>query len=192
MQKFFVSHFFALKAQLKIIIAFLLVYAIGAVVGALFTKNDCTTIIFTNSINYHVFITSTAISLTQCFFNCFFVGLLLTLVVICLGFSKISIPFICIILFYRGLILGGCAVTFFSLLQLSGLIIFIILTLPTHLIITLGLILSSVLNYQSNNCNYKFIAISKNAIICIIFVFLASLYFVLVTALIIRPINTLF
>lgn len=192
MQKFLVSNLIALKAQLKIIIVFFLTYVIGIIIGALFIKSDYTTIIFANTINYHVIITNTSISLFQCFFNCFFVGLLLTLVVICLGFSKISIPFICIILFYRGLVLGGCAVNVFSLMQFSGLIIFIILTLPTHLIITTGLIFASVLNYQSNNCNNKCIAILKNAIVCIVFVLLASIYFLLVTALIIRPINALF
>lgn len=106
-----------------------------------------------------------------------------------------SIPFISIIIFYRGIILGTAFTIFYSISGLSGTIIFFILTLPVNVIITAGLIIASVLNYKNaNSCDLKAKIFSsiKNAFISIIISLIASLYLTFIMITIIRPINLFF
>lgn len=194
MLNFLTTKFKIIKRQIYGLIAYCAVYIIAIILGAIFVNKDCNSLLYTNVFNYHLIIVNGEISIFKCFFSCFFVGILGTVVIICFGFSKFTVPLISAIIFYRGLILGSCAILFFTLSKLSGVVLFIILTLPTNAIITAGLIVSSLLNNHANRkgCNNKGELIAINALICLAFTLVAAIYFFLVTAIIVRPINSLF
>lgn len=194
MLKFLTGKLKVLKTQLKSLIVFSAFYLIAIILGVIFSHGDCNTVLYTNAVDYHLIIMSSKNSVFTCFFNCFLVGAFLSALIICCGFSKFTIPIICVIVFYRGLVLGSCAVVFFTLSGLSGIIVFVILTLPSHAIITAGLIVASVLNYGAHypNCKNKVNVILINALICALFALVSALYFLLVTAIVVRPINSLF
>ena len=184
-----------LKANIKSVIIFSAVYLISIILGAIFIKIDCYQTLYFNARNYYVAITGVSHSVFKIFLNCILVGAFLTVAVICFGFSKFTVPLVCVILFYRGIVLGSCAVLFFWLYGIGGIFIFIIITLPTNILITAGLIVASVLNYQDFSCfsgGDRWKIVVKNAIISLIFSLVSAMYLLFVVGLIIRPINYLF
>ena len=196
MQNFATREINYLKVNKNKIIIFSLVYVAGLILGLFFNGNiSNTSVLYVNANNYHLIITSTSISYVSIFFKCFFAGLLLSLLTIALSFSTYLIPLISIILFYRGIILGTAFIIFSSTSGISGIVIFAILTLPVHVIITAGLITSSVLNYKTcttKGTKNKLLCAIKNSLISIFFTLVASIYLTFIIITIIHPINLLF
>lgn len=185
-----------LKQNLKPLIIFSVVFIIGIVFGLLFSGNTSEgSILYVNAYNYHVLIFNSQSSIFSAFFKVFTSGALLSITVILFGLSVYTIPLICLVLFYRGIILGTCFILFYSISGISGVVIFIILTLPTNLIITIGLIIASVLNYKKKDkCSFStnLLQTAKNALVSVLFSFLASIYFLLLMITVIRPISLIF
>ena len=182
MQKFATSKINYLKLNKNKIIIFSIVYVAGLILGLFFNGNiSNTSVLYVNANNYHLIITSSSISYVSIFFKCFFAGLLLSLLTIALSFNTYLIPLISIILFYRGIILGTAFIIFSSTSGITGIVIFAIVTLPVHVIITAGLITSSVLNYKTCSSvapKVKFFNAIKNAFISMFFTLIASLYLI--------------
>ena len=196
MQNFTKSKLDYIKQNKNKLIIFAGVYLLGFILGLFFIGNlSDTSILYINANNYHITIFNTSISYFSVFFKCFFAGLLLSILTIALSLNAYLIPFISIILFYRGIILGTAFIIFYTISGITGIVLFIILTLPVHVIITTGLIVTSVLNYKSctnKNINARLINGIKNAFISLTFTFIASLYLIFIMITIIRPINLLF
>ena len=196
MNTFACSNINYIKQNTNKLIIFIGVYLLGIILGVFFLGNSPSqSILYANAKNYHVIIFSSNISFMSAFFKCFFAGFLLSLITIILGLNVYCIAFISIIIFYRGVILGTAFVIFYSVSGISGVIIFTILTLPVHFIITAGLIVASVLNYRNfckRDIKSRLILATKNAFLSVLFTLLASLYLVFIMITIIRPINLLF
>lgn len=195
MQKIIKSKINSALKHKKHLIVFSAVYIVGIIFGLFFSgAKDDSSILYVNAYNYHLLIFDVSSSVFKTFFKCFLSGALLTLTIILFGFSNYTIPLISIILFYRGLILGTSAIIFLSLTGVSGLIIFIIVTLPCNVLISAGLIISSVLNYDCNKKEFKtkLLFILKNALISLLFSAVASIYLIFLLITVIRPINTFF
>lgn len=196
MQSFAKSKLSILSRHSNKILLFTATYVLGIILGIFFIGNtESSSILYSNASSYHVIIFDTSISYFSIFFKCFFAGALLCMLTVILGLSVYTIPFICIVLFYRGVILGTALIIFYSISGISGIVIFIILTLPMHVVITLGLIASSVLNYDIDfTCKLKvrLIRCIKNAIVGILFTLVASIYLLFIMITVIRPINLIF
>ncbi len=195
MQKIIKSKLNSILKHKRHLIVFSAIYIIGIIFGLFFSRaSDDSTILYVNAYNYHLLIFTQNSSVLTTFFKCFLSGALLTLTVILFGFFNSTIPLISIILFYRGLILGTSAIIFYSLTGISGLIIFIIVTIPCHLLISAGLILSSILNYDCKEREFKLklLFVLKNALVSLLFSIIASVYLIFLLITVIRPINTFF
>ena len=181
-----------LKKRSSFVIIFFSVYFIGFLLGIIFSKRT-ESIFYINANNYHIIIFDVSISPIKCVINCLFSGTLLTVSVFAFGFSKFTVPLETIIIFYRGLVLGASAILFFTFSGVIGLLTFIILTLPCNLLITSGLTVASVLNY---NCiltgKNKTLTVLKNCLIGLTFTLIASLYTFLILTTVIRPVNLIF
>ena len=187
------SYILICKKQLKLIIIFLSVYLLGIIIGVFFNNtSNSTSIIYLNATNYHVLIFNSAISPFKVICDCLLSGILLSITIIVFGFSKYTIYLETIIIFYRGIILGTSAIIFFQLSKFSGAITFIILTLPSHLIITLGLIFASALNNDCQNKPNKSFYVYKHCLTSILFTIASVIYVFLILVTVIRPINTFF
>ncbi|MBR2385415.1 MAG: hypothetical protein IKA99_07410 [Clostridia bacterium] len=196
MQNFTKSKICYLKQNKNKIIVFSSIYIIGILLGLFFIGDlSDTSILYANAKNYYFIIFSPHNSIFSAFYKCFVAGLFLSLLTILFSLNTYLIPVISIILFYRGIILGTAFIIFYTISGITGIIIFIILTLPVHITITAGLIFSSVLNYktcQIKSTKNKIIYASKNALISIAFTLIASFYLIFIIITIIRPINLLF
>lgn len=191
MNKIFQLKIAVLKKRVKALILFTAVYLVGFILGLIFSSKDCDSVFYINATNYHILIFNSTVSPLKSVIDCFLSGALLTVTVFILGFSKYTVPIEGIVIFYRGLILGSTAVLFFQLSKFNGVVTFIILTLPCHLLITAGLIVASVLNLDG--CiKPNWIAILKNCIISILFALIASIYVFFILVTVIRPINMIF
>lgn len=184
-----------LRKNIGKILVFFTIYLLGIILALFFYGNTSKqSLLQSNAQNYYIIIFNPSSSYLTAFFKCFLAGFFLSFTTLILGLSIYSIPFVSVILFYRGVILGTSFIIFFTLSGISGIVLFIILTLPIHLIITFGLIIASVLNYkcQCVDLKSKIVICSKNAIISILFSLIASLYLIFILITIIRPINLLF
>ena len=185
-----------LKLNLQLSIIFGAIYVLGIILGAIFsTRNLCNNFFKVTINNYYVLIFDTSSSVFKPFLNCVLTGFLLTLFVSLLGFSKFTTYLSSILLFYKGIVLGTSLIFFYSLSSIYGIIIFIILTLPTNLILTLGLIVSNVLNFTikpSCDTKTKINKILSNATLSLAFTLIASFYATFLLITVIRPINLLF
>lgn len=196
MQKFILKTVKIIKKNLKFVVIFFVIYFLGIVLGAIFSnKNLCNNALQVNLNNYYFLIFNVNVNVFKPFFNCVLSGILLTVAVSLFGFKRITTFLFSIIIFYRGLILGTCFVLFFKLSSISGVIVFFILSLPTNFIITAGLIICNVLNYDSISvCDFKLKVkkVFSHAGISIIFTLIASFYLIFLLITVIRPINLLF
>ena len=196
MQTFICKTIKRLKKNLNLVIIFSAVYLIGIILGVIFSsKNLCNHLLSANINNYYVFVFDVTINVFKPFFNCLLTGFLLTLVATIFGFYSFTIYLYLIVIFYKGLILGTSFILFFSLSSISGALVFLILTLPTNLIITAGLIICNVLNYhfvKITDFNKKLKKVLTNALISLLFTIIASIYFLFLLITVIRPINLLF
>ena len=196
MQSFLLKTVKKIKKNIKLTIILASIYLIGFILGIIFSnKNLCNNILKVNINNYYFLVFNVSINVFKPFFNCLLTGVLLTLAVSAFGFTTITVYLFSIVIFYKGLVLGTSLLLFYSLSNISGLLTFIILTLPTNVLITSGLIICNVLNYENlNTCNLnvKFKKILLNALISIVFTFVASIYFLFLLITVIRPINLLF
>ncbi len=196
MQNFILKMAKIIKRNLKFVVIFSIIYLLGIILGVIFSnKNLCNNVLQINLNNYYFLIFDVNVSVFTPFFNCLLTGFLLTIAVSIFGLNSITIFLFLVILFYRGLILGTSLILFFTLSSISGVIVFLILSLPTNLIITAGLILCNVLNYDSVTIcdfNLKLKKVLLHAVISIIFTIIASIYFVFLLITVIRPINLLF
>ena len=196
MEKIINKFICVLKKSLVPLILFSVVYVIGFIFGIIFYVKNCdVTIFYKNVLDYHIIIFDSTVSVFNCFIKCLLVGFLLTIPIFLFGLSNYTIPFSGIIIFYRGLILGICLITFYNLSKIYGIFIFIIFTLPSHFIITLGLIIATVLNYRlRENCkiNERWKDVLKNCLISVLFAIISAIYMLFMLIVIVRPINQLF
>ena len=195
MQDFIKRKINVLKQNQRQVILFSLTYLIGIILGVFFLGDKSEgSILYTNANNYHIIIFSSDNSIISLFIKILLSGILLTIPVILLGLTIATIPFICIILFYRGIILGTAFILFYSISGISGIITFIILTLPMHVLLTAGLIVASVLNYGiKSSCNKSRVAeVIKNSLFSIAFTLISAIYFSFIMITVVRPINLIF
>ena len=192
MLNFIKCKFETVKKHKKYIIIFSLCYLLGFILSIFLSHKNSSNAIFFNVFNYHVIIFNLNVSVISVFFKCFFAGVLLTVTVFAFGFSKYTVPLEGIIIFYRGITLGSALIYFYQISQISGVVVFFILTIPTHVAVTAGLIFSSALNFEIQNIKdlkKKTLAILKNCLISVFFTFIASLYLLILLVTVIRPIN---
>ncbi len=196
MQNFIKSKLSTISQNKKQLIIFTATYAVGFIFGLFFmgevTENS---ILYTNANSYYLIIFNFESSFVSLFFNCLLTGALLTLAIILCGLSTFTIPLSCIIFFYRGVVLASALIIFTNLSGISGIIFFIILTLPVHICITLGLIFTSVLFYSvKDSCSFtsRLIQVLKLSFVSLAFTLIASIYLVFLIFIVFRPINSIF
>ena len=183
-----------LKRNVKFVIIFTIVFVIGVILAIAFNGKSGIDIISVNITNYYIKAVSGEFKIISIICSNLLSGIGLSLAIFLLGLSQFSAPLTCIIIFYRGVIISSALCLLFKAFGISGVVIYLILTLPAHLVITVGFIISVCLNLGVTECNFKnrTILVAKNCLISIFAVIISSIYITLILLLIIRPINSLF
>ena len=186
-----------LKKNPKLLIISGLFYLSGIIVGVIcFYSKKGDGVFFKQVYNYYNRIFDPKISPLSTLFLRFIVNIGYIGVIFALSFTVFTYPIILLLIAYRGAIIGCIAGIFIKEYGFSGGALFFFVTLPQNVLVTLGLIVSAVLNfdYVINKCCKKtdVSVLLTNCIIGLGISFLGAIYELTVSVIIIRPMNFYF
>lgn len=183
------------KTQIYLIILCVL-FLISFICGIFFCENLSGGFIYINLTEYNIFF-DLSIPLGSYFISKLFTWLGIITFITISGLIVYSIALHCIIICYLGIILGCIVVTLCGSYSLSGVIIVLIVVLPSYLLRIASLISLSSLNYlsviKSNKCGKLNLSqIGVNFIVSFLVILLALIWELVLLGIIIRPSNILF
>ncbi len=172
-------------------------YVVGIILGIFFLgKDNISHLFFENVYNYFFKIFDPYSSPVSTSFIMLLTCIGYTVVFFGLSFTFFTYPLQFIIIIYRGVIIGGIARYFITCFGINGFVLYFFVTLPQNLIITAGLLLSSVLNFDhvTNLCDNKpnIKVMLFNSLLGLAVCFTAIIYGLLVVVVIVRPMNIYF
>ncbi len=183
------------KNQIYILIC-LILFLISFIFGTIFCDSLCNSFIIINIEEYNLFF-DTSISLSSYFFSKFFSILGLLLLISLSGITVYLLPIHCLIIIYQGLIMGCVAVSLYCCYSILGVVVFILVLVPSFLLRILAIILLSALNFltasKASKCGkINFFELGLNFLIALIVVLIALFWELIILGIIIRPISIYF
>ena len=183
-----------IKKNIKLVVIFIACYALGLIIGLIFGERSVCFPLYDVACGRYICILDVYTSVFSIFFKKIFSSLLILCVAFLLGLNRFTSFFSAVIFFCRGLVLGSLFYIFWSNYFISGLFIYIFIICVQNIIITAGMIVAVVLNYdiadKSFSCKVK--ELIFNFIISFGVCIVGALYELLILVLILRPLLTCF
>ncbi len=185
-----------LKKQVKFAVISGIFYILGIIIGIIYFKKKTFDGVFFKSV--FDFYRRTFDMSTKPIYT-FLLRLLIDfgyiIIVFVLGLSAYLSPLNLLVIGYRGAIVGCVGCVFLSLYGFNGGAVFFAVVLPQNFIVSLAIIISAVLNLHTNmyakKCDKKK-DIFINCIVGYIIMIVGAVYELLITMILLRPLNFYF
>ncbi len=187
-----------LKKQIKFAIIAAVFYIIGIIIGIVYSKSKVHDGAFYRSVfNFYQRIFDSHSKPISTFWLRFLIDFGYTAIIFVFGLSIVLAPLNFLLIAYRGAIVGCVGGIFISLYGFNGCAVFIAVVVPQNLIVTVGIIVSGLLNFADNldKCLPKENKIKEILINCAIgflIMIVGALYEFLITVVLLRPMNFYF